>query len=248
MVFMAPLTEQGEGWGAEAMRDLGRFFWVVWRALKEWLGLGLGGWLSYQDFGESPFRKSAPHIDLTLNGWRANCQAPEKIPASFGGGGDKERLNEAFLAAAFAAGFRIGDKPGNSWVGEVREGRAALVGSVAYQVRELVDLRKVEYPPESRWVGWRSYKDGSVDRMPADRFMDWYRAYEGRARPHDAHAVHRAHGFMAGRNLRDLRLLGFSDEGPEHELGCGCSECEDWEKVPGASASYPGLEPGAVVF
>lgn len=244
MVFSAPLTPGGEGWGATAMRKLGGFFSAVYDTVKDVFGAGVGGWASYQDFGEVPFTKKAPHVDLTLNGWMVEGGVLVRVRELDIARGEKQRLNEAYARRATKFGFDLADRPGNSWVGPVREGLSAVRGTVAYQVRELVDLRKVRYPEGSRRVGWENYKDGSVDWLPDDRFCGWYREYEDRVRPHESNHVHRGFGFMAGRLRGRVARLGFRDEAVAHEAGCACRECDDWERVVEAGSLYPGLDAG----
>lgn len=235
-VFTAPVYDDGTGWGMKARVHVGAFMRTVWRTLEAYYGTGLGGYLSYQDFGERPFSKPHPHVDLLLNGWRvAEPGRPVPIPRPDFAGPDRARLSECYDAAAHA--FDVVAGPGNSWIGSLRVGLASARDELAYSVRQLVDLRKLVYVtprgggPSMR-VGWQSYREeGGIDWTQSNRFASWYEEYRARVRPDAANTIHRAYGHMAPRALREAAAWGFSNEPLPHVEGCACTDCDEWEPL-----------------
>lgn len=240
-VFRAQLMDDLQGWGMEARKDPGRFLRVVRASLDDFFGPGLGGYASYQDFGERPFSKPLPHWDLLLNGWRIDNGAILPLREADWTGGDRDRLNAAYDGRVLTYGMDA--KPGNSWIGRVKIGFGAGRGELAYSVREMVDLRKLRYEEGLGRLGWVHYRDGSVDWTRAEFFRPWYGEYQERVRPEVPNVVHRPFGYMWGMKSRRRRELGFIDEVPEHGGGCACRDCDDWEAVIDAATLYPGIEP-----
>lgn len=117
---------------------------------------------------------------------------------------------------------------GDIYVSRFIEGVSAYRKILAYQTRELVDLRKLVYMEENiHKVGWRDYKRKSIDWTDIPGFKSWYADYEARFKGVE---LHNAFGFMnrRGRGPDLAKLFG----GETHyDDQCPCDECDTWERI-----------------
>lgn len=226
----ALVNNEGVGVGMAASRDLGRFAEAARRFFERLYGAGrneLGGFMSYQDFGEQAFRKRNPHWHVTLNGWLWRDGGMVSVPEVDLRGRGRARVSEIWDGAM--AEMFPGGQGTNSRVERHAYGRGAYYKWVKYQVRELVDLRKVEYDRDKALVRWLPYHDrhGPV-LFGAAAFRDGLEEYRARVRPDRAHRVHRTLGYMRGRGVQRLaKAIGGRPE-THDPMTCACNRCDEW--------------------
>lgn len=231
IVQTAPLTDDGEGWGMTASQDLKAFGGVVWRTLVDHFGDGIGAVMSYQDFGEQGFAKRHPHMDLTLNGWRLEDSQAVKTPRIDLTGSGRRRWDESFVK--HAQSVEIGARRGNLDVTGVRIGVQAYWKILQYQMRELVDLRKLDYDRDKQLVYWKSYRDGQRQKMTAGDFVCGLYEYRNRlgvwgAKP--SQNLHRRYGHLSKRTINQTQRKMDGVE-QKHRKNCPCIQCSDWDRV-----------------
>lgn len=228
VVLTAPLTLDGQGWGSKACRDIPRFALVCRRFLQEVWGPGVGGVMSYQDFGETPFRKHHPHFDVIVNGYVLRDGMPVLLPRlDFAGSGGRRRLDDLYRGVSQTLvdmTARAGDLDFRA-VGDSGMSRRRVVG---YSVREMVDLRKSVYEGDGR-VGWRDYEEDTVDWTDRRGFCLWFDEYQSRV--NNGQRLHRWFGAMSTRDVRNPVVRAFGGSDP-HPGDCGCNQCDDWERLP----------------
>jgi len=229
IVLSAPLTEDGQGWGAKAHQDIPKFAKVTRRVLEDIYGEGLGGVMSYQDFGERPFHKIHPHMDLTL---AARRLVDGKMMALRPLNLKVERATIDAHTANRARAFQIDARKGDIDFSRVIHGAQEYYPVLKYQMRELFDLRKVEYKRREGKVEWKNYKDVRREAYRADEFVTGFESYARRLGLYGYEGtpveLHRYSGYMSKGSLRETEAMVEGSSIP-HGRGCPCSECEDWE-------------------
>lgn len=233
IVQTAPLTTQWQGWGAEASRDVRGFGRVVWDALKDEYGEGIGAVMSYQDFGERGFAKRHPHQDLTLNGWRLTNDGPVAVPRMDLAGNGRARW-DARVAKRASKEWGIAARRGNVDVLGVRVGVPAYFKILRYQMRELVDFRKITYARGARDIHWNDYATKRRTRIAVGDFLLGLKEYELRLGRWSggvgAKNLHRLYGSMAKRSIGKTEAAIGGQPLP-HKGNCPCVECGDWIDV-----------------
>jgi len=233
VVQTASLTEDGKGFGLAASRDIAGFGQVVWAVLREMYGEGIGAVMSYQDFGERGFAKRHPHMDLTLNGWRLGTVGAEHTPRVELRSGGYERWQATYVAAALRMDPEA--RQGNFQVRAVREGTEAYYRMLRYQMREMVDLRKLEYDPHKGVVYWHEYQDARRQRFEVAEWKAGLAEYQWRLRRWGSDdepeiRLHRYYGILSDRQVRRTQKAMGGVSLP-HGDRCPCAECGDWERV-----------------
>lgn len=229
VVQTAPIYDDGTGWGVAASQDVKAFGGVVWDALTDLYGAGLGAVMSYQDFGEQAFAKRHPHMDLTLNGYMLQDGQPVLTPRIDLQGNGRAKWDETVVHHARrldATAHR-----GSAWIGSAVEGVRAYYGQLKYQMREMVDFRKLDYSRDKGRIWWLSYKDGQRTMFTPDQFLDGLIEYQVRLQTwtHSTQ-LHRAYGIMAKRSIGKTEALVGGAPLP-HDDSCPCGECGDWHRV-----------------
>lgn len=234
IVMTAPIFPDGAGWGRFARREIKAFRDVTWRVTKAAYGAGIGGLLSYQDFGETPFPKGHPHMDYTINGWTLVDGKPERTPTyDLKNGGHarwvkrvQEQVTARWLLPA-AEGVT------NLNIQGFVTGIPAYVRALAYQLRELVDVRKMTYDRARQLVYWSSYRDNTRAKMTVQDFQQGLADYAGRLGSwghRQATSLHVTAGHMARRAItKTSDAMGAVE--PPHRRGCYCTECSEWEVI-----------------
>lgn len=219
------------GWGVKASEDLTAFFQIVDKTLKEFFGDGIGWIGSYQDFGEQGFRKRHPHIDLTLNGWMLQDGEAVKTPTMDLKSKGRARWDEAIQERAMALDIEAGR--GNVLFLPWKQGRREYYRVLKYQMREMVDLRKMVYNGPKRTVYWRDYKTGRAGSAMLDlAFKEALQEYRTRlgAWQKGGPELHRAYGHLNRKCLRKTQAIMGGAPTP-HGRACPCSQCGDWDRV-----------------
>lgn len=222
-----------EGWGVEASEDPREFAKAVWEMLSEVFGPDIGAVFSYQDFGERAFNMRRPHYDLTLNGWAHPEDGSVKLQRPELRQGGKARIDR--IMQGKAARFRIDAnvRPYDFHVSSIITGIPAYFKILKYQLRELVDLRKLEYKPSERAVYWHDYKSAKRTRMTVGQFLDGLEEYEkrlGRWGNYQARFLHTARGHMADSKLNKVAKRIGGERIP-HGKNCPCSKCGEWARI-----------------
>lgn len=230
--------KDGSDWGRHACRNVKAFRGVVWRALEDLYGPGIGGIASYQDFGEEGFAKRHPHVDLTLNGWQMGDEGQVKTKRYQLGGNGRERWEATVQARA--SRFIVNPARGSFNLEPARVGVRPYWHTLEYQMREMIDVRKLQYSREGSIVYWKSEKYGTRQKFVASEWYAGYIEYSDRLRQFRGHGqsgLHASHGHMAKRSIRKTQLAMGGEV--RHDSDCGCRECAEWEPVgrPMASVS-----------
>lgn len=231
MVQTAPLTGDGWGWGADAAHDVDRFFRVVWGSLVDFFGEGIGGVLTYQDFGSFGPHKTHPHIDLTINGWRVLDGKASQIRSPDLRHGDRERWQRIVSDHARVFGDSHERNPGSVFFGRRHDSFQSYYGIMAYQLRELWDFSAITNPAP-RVLRWHSYKGGFRDYGEGAFYghMLDYQKRLGAWGKHQASFLHRRFGHLAkGQIERTMRAMGGEER--RHSRFCICNQCQDWYPV-----------------
>ncbi|MCA1818507.1 MAG: hypothetical protein LC620_00380 [Halobacteriales archaeon] len=234
VVMTAPIFDDGKGWGRFARENLKAFRDITWKTTKAAFGPGIGGLLSYQDFGEKPFLKGHPHMDYTINGWTLEASEPTKTPEyTLKGGGHQKWVHR--VQAAVAARWLLPPNEGttNFRIQPFVTGVPEYVGVLAYQLRELVDVRKLEYDRTRQLVYWKSYRDNTRTKLTVPEFFEGLRDYQRRLGEwgrHQAASLHVATGHMARRTI-GITATAMGSEERNHRRGCHCGDCTEWELV-----------------
>jgi hypothetical protein len=230
VVQTAPIYEDGTGWGNQASRNVPKFNRIVWDTLTQHLGEGIGAVQSYQDFGERCFAKRHPHLDLTVNGWMLSGGKPAVTPTLDLAGQGRARWDQAIVQRALALNLEA--ERGNLHVTPVIEGHRSYYSVLRYQMRELVDLRKLSYSRREGRVWWMSYKDSSRQAFTVQDFLSGLAEYQARLQVwmEGGPSLHRAFGHMAKRSIG--KTEDAMEGGPiPHGQDCPCSQCGDWDRV-----------------
>ncbi|MFO1534843.1 MAG: hypothetical protein ABR586_04195, partial [Thermoplasmatota archaeon] len=232
IVITAPIYDAPESWGLKASRNPKAFMDVVWRVLTEIYGEGLGAHMSYQDHGEAGLARRHPHIDLTLNGWTVKDARVDELPYYELGGGGYDHFIDTIEKHANA--LHLGARASSLYVGAIIEGFERYHKILGYQVRELLDLRKLRYDRTGSRVGWESYKEPyDTTWMPV---RDWFLAFEeycARLRVFNGESgrkLHYDYGHMAANHIRATQAATGGKPDP-HPEDCPCSRCGDWRRV-----------------
>ena len=230
IVQTAPIYADGGGWGNEASRDIPKFSKLVWQTLVEHYGEGIGCVMSYQDFGERCFAKRHPHLDLTLNGWSLTDGKPTRTPTIDLTGKGRKHWDDAITARATR--FRVDAQRGNPDFTPPIEGNRAYYRVLKYQMRELVELRKLGYSRSQGKVWWMSYKENRREPFTTQDFLAGLTEYQTRlgAWVKGAPSLHRAFGHLAKRSITKTQAAMEGAPIP-HGTGCPCSQCGDWDRV-----------------
>jgi hypothetical protein len=200
IVQTAPLTNDGEGWGLAASKDIAKFAAIVWGSLVEFHGPGIGAYMSYQDFGEQGFNKRHPHMDLTLNGWMLEDGKAVHTPRLELRGGGRAQWDDSIRARATV--FQVDARRGSPDFGVVKVGVRQYYKILRYQVREMIDLRKLTYRTSPEIIQWTGYKDQPPAAMTVDHFLDGLQEYQTRTKAWTRQAqLHRSFGHMAKKSL-----------------------------------------------
>lgn len=229
VVQTAPLTDDGQGWGLEASQNIPEFAKIVWESLEEFFGEGIGAYMSYQDFGEKGFNKRHPHMDLTLNGWKLDADGkPEHTRTVELREGGRRRWDEAI--ARRAARLRPNAQRGSAFFGRPTEGIRQYYKILRYQMREMIDLRKLEFVASANVIRWVGYRDEPPAVMTVDHFLESLAEYRQRVKPTPRSQLHRSMGHMAKRSIGKTESLMGGHE-LDHDADCPCGECGDWHRV-----------------
>lgn len=226
-----PTPTDPEGWGVLAARDVDAFFRVVWDACVDFFGPGIGGRLSYQDFGSYGPRKLHPHIDFTLNGWRLldGKAIPLRVPDLRRG--DLQRWQRIVEDHARTLGGPYYRNPGHVFFGQRFDNFQSYHGVMAYQLREMWDFSVISHPAP-RTLRWHSYKGGWHDYDEGDFYarMTEYQRRFGRWGQHQAATLHRSYGHMAkGQLERTMKAMGGTER--RHKAFCVCNVCQEWYPI-----------------
>lgn len=232
VVQTAHFSVDSGGWGERASRDVDAFRRIVARVVQESFGSGYGAYFSYQDFGERAFGKRHPHLDFTINGWSLAADGRAELTRTYDtthGGYNLwvQRTRQHAAAAFLLHDDYIGT---NLKLQRWRTGYAAYYNAMLYQVRELVDVRKMTYDRQRGLVWWNSYRDNSRERMTLSEFEEGLADYTTRLGAwghHQARRLHVGMGHLAdGRIPRTMKAMG--GEAPSHRRNCQCAECQEW--------------------
>jgi len=248
IVQTAP-TGTGEGmtgqWGHLAAQDHKKFGRIMWSALQELYGDGIGAIMSYQDFGEKGPLKIHPHQDLTLNGWRlknGKAAPTPRFPLTDGG---RKRWDD--VVSAHATAFQVDASRGNVWIHNVVTGIPSYAKQFRYQMRQLVDLKKLHYNRSDRILQWENYRDGTFTNFTVDMFFDALTDYQRRlgaftsrkmfgkeADDESDHntqkRLHEAYGHMARTKIKATQKL-MGGKATPHREDCSCNACGDWDRT-----------------
>ncbi|MEA3191037.1 MAG: hypothetical protein QOD77_1619 [Thermoplasmata archaeon] len=225
IVQTAPVYADGTGWGMAASRDVQKFASVVWRALVDLYGEGMGASMSYQDFGERCFEKRHPHQDLTLNGWRLEDGKAVKVPRYDLTGKGRDRWDQTVVE--YARELDPDAKRGMFHVQAPAVGGKAYYHALCYQVREMVDFSKLtDYSLEKQVLYYQSGKENLRVKFT---LRDWHLGfYEYQHRlgawgDGQSTNLHRSFGHLSKRSIgATQRVMGGVDD-----LG----DVEEWERV-----------------
>lgn len=239
VVQTAPFSDgttypEGGDWGRQASEDVGWFRSVVWAAMRDEFGKGVGGVASYQDFGEGAFTKRHPHLDMTINGWMLQDGEPVQTPRFDFQGQGRKRWDERVVKRARAR--NVVAARGNANVYGPVVGVKPYVRILKYQLRELVDLRKLTYDRDKQLVYWMDYRSNRRTPMTVWQFADGLHEYRERlgawksAREEGTVRLHTGMGHMAPGSLKATQKA-MGGEVPPHGSNCVCSECGDWLHV-----------------
>lgn len=231
-VVTAALTQDGQSWGVRARGDVDAFFRAMAGAFREVLGDGCGMVMSYQDFGERPFTKPHPHMDVVVNGYRVRDSGAVAMARPELKGGGYDRVAGVFQK--FARSLDLGAAVPNVNVKGPYEGVDVALKKLKYSLRHMVDFGKYEYRRGAQMVYHGSYHDERVDRVEAPNFVRWfdeycdrfgqYRGRKGRVE------LHRRFGHLGDRRIKATRAL-VGGEVPDHPAACRCRECVEWVTV-----------------
>lgn len=241
IVVTAPTGDKkGDGWGWEAMKDYKAFRKTVWSMLAEIYGEGIGGLLTYQDFGERPFQKIHPHIDLTLNGWRlAKDKSPVKVPLLNFHQGNKETYLQ--IVAKHANKIQPLAEPGEFHVSRPVDGIEGYYKALRYHLREMVDLRKWKYDSPKNEVEYESYREHRRVKMASEVFIEGFKEYRqrldlgkgdgrnGLSGKWSAGRLTEAYGHLH-KSKKNKTKVAMGGVPLVHDDGCMCSVCHEWER------------------
>jgi hypothetical protein len=112
-------------------------------------------------------------------------------------------------------------------------GKGAYYKWVKYQVRELVDLRKVQYNRAANLLTYIPYKEGVVRaEFTGQLFRAGLEEYRERVRPDVGNRVHRDGGYIEGASLKKLSAEIGSTKEQHDQATCPCDECDEWLGMP----------------
>lgn len=232
--LVAQVADDHTGVGMAASSDINRFARTVAYFLHQVYDAKAGelGWImSYQDFGERAFQKRHPHWHVTMNGyrWRDGTMTPIEQLNVRGQG-------HARITAAWDNALRTffpGAKTGNLRAEQPAVGKGNYYGWVKYQVRELVDLRKVVYQRANNRVVWIPYREG-VKRadFTGQEFRAGLEEYRGRVRPNEGNRVHRDCGYLEGGTLKKIAAAIGGEREAHDTASCPCDVCDEWMGQP----------------
>lgn len=233
-------------WGDEARQDVRAFAKVVFGVLKEAFGDGIGVAMSYHDVSEELWSWPHPHLDMTLNGWKLeDGKAVLTARYDFTQGGMR-RWQETIKREVRAMWDYDEVQPGNVKVVGPVEGLERYIKALAYQVREVIDLRKLEYSHSQGKVWWRSYSNNfRKEEFTVDEFKHGLVEYSIRldAWKPGRRYVDRMYGHISdGAIARTQEAMGGA---VVHEDDCSCNECNRWQRS--WQSERPGLDFGSSI-
>lgn len=231
-------------------RDWQRFKHSIHGALRETFGPTVGAFTTYQEYGQSVLVKPRPHVHALIHNWRPTSSTKyRRTPMFMLDSGGKAKLEEIALRALNKA---FPDARGPAWAAwgthndldiRWRDTPGKVAKSCKYLVRELIDLRTLEYDRSAQTLRTIPYSDAVPRRLApvatvkhtlvdyAIRTGGWYT--QGR-RPVDS-----AIGCMSDNDIGDtIALMGRHEE---HREGCWCKECSTWERAWGGDEVAPPL-------
>jgi hypothetical protein len=234
LVMTAPIFPNGKGWGRFAKEDPRTFRELTWKVTRQAYGDGAGAYMTYQDFGERAFAKTHPHLDFTVNGWSLGTDRPVLTPMYSLKAGGSQRWMES-VRREVVARWLLPDEEAvtNLNIQAFITGARDYARILAYQLRGLVDARKMTYDRPRQLVYWSSYRDNTRVRMTVQEFHDGLADYQrrlGAFGEHQAKTLHVGMGHLADRRIKTTAKLMDSVE-PDHRRSCICHECGDWELV-----------------
>lgn len=246
IVQTAQFRDDGTGWGHRASKDVKAFRDIIARVVSESYGSGFGAFMSYQDFGERAFAKTHPHMDFALNGWSLTEQGPDLTRQyDLKNGGHNIWLDRTKRHAGARFLLHTDDVETNLNIQGFVVGPRAYYGALLYQVRELVDVRKMTYDKQRQLVYWSSYRENRREKMTISQFHEGLADYTARLGDwgkFQARKLHVGVGHMADHRL-DETQDAMGGETKPHSRSCVCSECQEWEVVwPDAEGEY-GFDP-----
>jgi hypothetical protein len=250
LVVTAPIYDAPESWGLKASLNPKAFMDVIWRVLTDLYGEGLGAHMSYQDHGEAGLARRHPHIDLTLNGWTVKDGHVDELPyighgsvVNWEEGPDPTGASYTELVETVekhANSLHLGAQATSVYVGPVIEGFSCYHKTLSYQVRELLDLKKLRYDRAASLVGWESYKEPyETTWLPVRQWFLAFEEYCARLRVFNEESgrkLHYDYGHMAANRIRATQKATGGKPEP-HREGCSCSRCGEWRRVFGLATS-----------
>lgn len=227
IVQMAPAGPDPAFWGNKASEDHKGLFRMVWDVCKEVLETGIGVYMSYHDFGESGPGHLSPHVDFTLNGWRLGDDGPGLTTWPFKNSQKKwhTSLNQKATRYTLQPLLNANVKANRPAVGRPEYWRG-----LAYQMRELVDLRKMTYDRPRQLVYWKSYRHNTRTKSRVFDFKWALREHSlrtGAWQRGQGQNFHQAFGHLSDRSVnRTMKAMGGVLR--PHRRNCTCSECGAW--------------------
>lgn len=232
IVQTAQLREDGTGWGLGASHRVKDFQQVIWKSTRDAYGPGIGIYASYQAFGERAFGKLHPHIDFTINGHTLDDDNhPQQTPFyDLTNGGHEKWVNRTreHVAARFLIDHSKIET--NFKIQRFVTGIPAYYRAMLYQLREMVDVRKMSYDRTNRLVYWANYKLNVRERMTVDQFQEGLNDYQiavGTWGDQQCKRLHVPYGHLADRNITATEKA-MGGKTPAHRRGCSCGECNEW--------------------
>ena len=233
--FVVTAPTGDDDWGWRAVKDPGRMFAYA-KDFLEWVfGKGIGGIFSLHWMGEEGPVKPHPHIDgFLVDQTFLDGEVRRLRSVSFDKAWQEER-DEAMIRAAQRAYGGLITRPGDFWLGHAKQGIRVIRPEIMYQMRELMDPRKIRYGPQAPGrVGWRSYKGrgflkvrwSTVDAFEAGvaKMGQVLRPWGGAGR---GSQWHRGVGFMAKSAIQRTQDAVGGEE-RVHWRGCVCVVCRDF--------------------
>lgn len=233
IVQRATYYPDGTGWGRQASEDHAEFARLVFEVLRRAYGEGVGAIVSYHDVGEGLWRKRTPHLDLTLNGWTLEDGRPAHVKRYELRGDGHDRWQRWIAEAVERRGW-TGTGYSSVDFQDVTVGVPAYINALRYQLREVIDLRKVEYSRRERKVSWKDYRNNyRRGEFTVDEFKAGLVEYARRLKPWTSagrRPLDRILGHMADRAIG--KTEDAMDGGASaHWANCTCGVCRGWRFV-----------------
>lgn len=236
--FSCRLSARLEGWGMTARERVADLKDTVRRFLLDAIGEGYGASLAYHDIGESGFAKPNPHVDVIVNGYALRGRGVEEVDhLDYTHGGKArygrmwmEHIKRTFpLADEREWDFRLtpnADADTNPWT------------TIRYHVRELADLRKLQYDAHRQVVSWESEREQFTNsELPVARFLAELRSYFRRTGGPKGTVLRSRVGHFSQGAKRDVTAR-FGRREPRHPSSCTCIRCNGLERRPGGLVGW----------